>query len=434
MFQICVIRAEGVADSPEYLFYLENKPLQESFQSSEPTYLISGQGNLQVIVRDKAKKKSMLSVGFSTSLLPREGFQWVPLFQNTQNLLKEFPDEVQSPRLLIMISSDLFAPIDEISEIDCEMCESLKADKFHLQQEVAQLSKESKIALDNFTAENEKNKMMMKKFQSLHLECKKELENVKTKYEEERRKNLEMSEKIKTLTAQFEENIQKGKMREAFLEGLINDREKEYKGMGMEKIVLTKVQNSEIKAISPSASALPQLNLLQTSQHNENSLSNTANSIKSLGQKEPASATSLQTRRKVLTEINSPQTTTTDTSTALRDFLKRTNRLGLFTKDSGNMYKFGKKKVFITVKHGNLLCRVGGGFENIEDFICKNSENKAAASPSASKLHRRHKTVDEVQKPDDEFMLENSAYCRSSPEIESLIRMRLRTTSNCTSE
>ena len=113
--------------------------------------------------------------------------------------------------------------------------------------------------------------------------------------------------------------------------------------------------------------------------------------------------------------------------------MKKTNRTGLFQRDQGNIFKFGKKKVYITVKHGNLLCRVGGGFENIEDFIIKNQEPKHSISP-IDKLHRRNKTIDDLVKTEEDKELINSIYCRSSPEIEKLIQLKMRPSSNCNTE
>ena len=421
MFQISIIRADGISDNLEYFLSLEGKVLQDLYQSSEPTYVIPAPGILQIMIKDTSKKYPTYTARFHTKILPSEGFQWVPLGLNKQEILEEFPEDVSNPRVLIMVSGDFLTPIDEISEIECENCELLKIEKAKLQQEINKLHKEAKISTDNFTAENEKNKVLMKKFQGLFNDCKKEVDIYKIRNEEERKKNIDFQEKISSLLIQIEENAQKAKMREEFLENIINDREKEYNKINMEKI---RVKSSSINENERSIILTP---------NTESYLSVSTNSLQLGLLKETPSQPRLQTKRRVLSEIGNPQASIPDTHLVLKDYLKKTNRTGLFQRDQGNIFKFGKKKVYITVKHGNLLCRVGGGFENIEDFIIKNQEPKHSISP-IDKLHRRNKTIDDLVKTEEDKELINSIYCRSSPEIEKLIQLKMRPSSNCNTE
>ena len=45
---------------------------------------------------------------------------------------------------------------------------------------------------------------------------------------------------------------------------------------------------------------------------------------------------------------------------------------------SANNYAFGRLKVFMQVKNGNLTVRVGGGFMSIKEFLAQNAEAEAA--------------------------------------------------------
>lgn len=396
-----VIRADGVPSDVEYHLYLEGKPLPDLFQSSEPTFLIRNDGILHILVKDSQRKMLIYSIGFSTSILPTEGFQWVPLSSNTLEVLEEFPEDVHSPRLLLMLSNDFLLPIEEISEIECEQCEVLRHELEKSQQNALKTQKDSKIAADILTADYEKHKMLVKKFQNLHSDCKKELDTYKIRYEEEKKKSGELQEKVTSLALQLEENTQKAKMREEFLEGLINEREKEYNKFQLEKTL----KANERPVHTPNSE-----NYLNVSSPLQQSLL-----------REVPSQGRIPFKRRVLSEITPVQT---DTHSFLKEYLKKTHRQGLFKKDQGNMFLFGKKKVFITVKHGNLLCRVGGGFENIEEFISKNQEGKSI-SP-IEKPHRRNKTIDEIQASCEDLELINSDYLRSSPEIEKLTRLRMR--------
>lgn len=432
MFQISIIRADGLTDNIEYSLYLEGKLLKQQKNPSEPTFIIPKSGFLNIIVKDQKTKKPLFSINLHTKLFPTEGFQWIPLFSHTQTI-SEFPEEVSGTKILIMISNESLDQIEEISEPDCENCEILKQEKNRMHQEFIKLTKEAKITIDNFTAENEKNKVLMKKYQSLYTETKKEIDIYKLRYEEEKRKNQDLSEKMKSITYQLEDNAQKAKMREEFLENIINDREKEYNRYTIGDISIRKNQvrseSERSMIVTPGLVMTPNKSLAQFI---DTSLSNISNSNHSGMQKDMGNNSKTATKRRVLSDITSiPQSTPQETNNALRTFLRKTHRIGLFTRDSGNLYKFGKKKVFIALKHGNLLCRVGGGFENIEEFISKNSDGKSLISEN---VHRRNKTSEEVQQCNEDIDLAMSMYLRSSPEIEKLIMIRKRPTSNCATE
>ncbi|OMJ93005.1 hypothetical protein SteCoe_4084 [Stentor coeruleus] len=432
MFQISIIRADGLTDNAEYSFYLEGKPLKQQQNCSEPTFIITKAGFLNIVLKDQKKKGPLFSVGLHTKLLPNEGFQWIPIFSHTQTI-EELPEDVSGTKILIMVSNEFLEQIDEASESECDNCEALKQEKNRMHQELIKVTKEAKVSLDTFTAENEKNKVLMKKYQSLYTETKKEIDIYKLRYEEEKRKNQDLSEKIKSITYQLEDNIQKAKMREEFLENIINDREKEYNkfNIGETSIKKNQVRSESERSmiITPGLIMTPSRSLVQTI---DTSLSNTSNSNNSAIQKDVVNNGRTTSKRRVLAELTSiPQSTPQETHSALRTFLKKTHRTGLFIRDSGNLYKFGKKKVYIALKHGNLLCRIGGGFENIEEFISKNSDGKTQISEN---IHRRNKTSEEVQQCNEELDLATSMYLRSSPEIEKLIRLRKRPSSNCVTE
>lgn len=432
MFQISIIRADGLTDNAEYSFYLDGKILKQQRNSFEPTFIIPKAGFLNILLKDQKKKSTLFSVSLHTNLLPNEGFQWIPIFSHNQTI-EELPEDVSGTKILIMVSNESLEQIDEKSESECENCEALKQDKNRIHQELIKVTKEAKVSSDNFTAENEKNKVLMKKYQSLYIETKKEMDIYKLRYEEEKRKNQDLIEKIKTVTYQLEDNAQKAKMREEFLENIINDREKEYNkfGIGDTSIRKNQVRSESERSmiVTPGLLMTPNRSLVQTI---DSSLSNTSISNHSGMQKDMANTSKIASKRRVLSELTSiPQSTPQETHSALRTFLKKTHRTGLFTRDSGNLYKFGKKKVYIALKHGNLLCRIGGGFENIEEFISKNSDGKTQISEN---VHRRNKTSEEMQQCNEELDLATSMYLRSSPEIEKLIRLRKRPSSNCVTE
>lgn len=405
MIQISIIRADGVDDHTDFRLYLDSSKIEVQTNSCQPSYVINSAGHLKIVAKSSKNNSSLYCI-FPISLLPQEGFQWVPLTFNPHSVLDQFPEDAADPKILILVSNDFLDSIEETPEVEdktCEDCENLKTEKSRIQQDMIKAAKEFKIAIDSLTAENEKNKVLAKKFSGLYIESKKESEFLKSKLDEERKKSSDLIDKIKLLTQQLEENSTKAKMREEFLETLINDREKEYKSAAKQ----IKSENQPPCSSFSGSTALESLN----------------------GTLQPALKDSLvqtkSSKRKILTEISNSQPSNKETEIALKRFLVKTNRRGLFTKDQGNMYKFGKKKVFIALKHGNLLCRVGGGFENIEEFIVKNQESKQSISPIPEVCHKRHKTFDPLGKTED-FEEFGNSLVRSSPEMEKLIKNRMR--------
>jgi hypothetical protein len=375
MIQISIIRYEGLLEDPQYCFKLDNSILIQNFNELESFYLVKHSGILRVSCKLNDMNIELFS-SFHTSLLPKEGFQWIPL--NTLDAtFTAFPEEVQSPKILLMVSNDFLHQIDESSENDCENCEAIKSEKNRLMVEMSKNLKEAKNNFDLLTAENEKNKLLVKKFSSLLSDCKKELDFYKFKFEEERKKCNEVSEKLKSLSICLE-----------------NHPEKE-----------NPLQGKPQRTLSTSPASF------------DSNLATIASLLKSSHKKLPSQKPSLY--------LTGSQKTLKETDRALRRYLKETNRAGLIKKDSSNNFMFGNKKLLISLKQGNLLCRVGGGFENIEEFISKNDpELRPRSSSCLLKSHRRHLTID-CKKTDKSHLMTRTAM------LDHMMKLRLRPQSTC---
>lgn len=402
MIKLAIIRFEGVKDPEELQVYLDNKFITRESAEQDITISLKAYGILKISV--KPNLKPQLYTTFDLKLLPNEGFQWIPLSNNPLSIIQEFPEEVCDPKVLVMVSSEF----DDSTKPECETCILLKEQNKSLQQDLANLIVEIKNAkdhkslhpapspttLESLSAENEKNKALVKKLSTLYSDLSKQIDQIQTKYEEEHKHALILSEKVRNLTQAIEENSTKSKMREQFLETLLNDREKEYKKSSKHENHPSTIPSDPLQ--------------IQTNP-------------KELQEKFQSAS------HKILTEITNTSISRSNTSqsketeSAIKSFLSKTSRKGLFTKDQGNLYKFGKKKVFVTLRHGQLLCRVGGGFEAIEEFIQKNQESKTLPFPE--KTHSRHKTLDLTQDP-----------TRSTSETEKLLRSRVRPLSSYISD
>ena len=399
MFQLTIIRAEGVPDNIEILIFIEGKLVSPIPKRSELTYYIPNKCQLRILVKNKQTKLSVCSASIKTEILPLEGFQWLPLSSSPSDLYTFIPENVSLPRILILLSSGLLSPIVELSEGESEENDSILSEVQRFKIEPNMQISDFKSIINSITSENEKNKFLANKFKTLYSECKQEMEDFKHKYEEEKKITLDLINKVKTMTDEQNEIKANAKMREEFLESLINEREKHYKNLGIES--LRDSSNFE--------------RILETRPKTEIRKSLSRNSLNINLQKENFDTKKYHSQRKTGSE-NTPVCTNKTINEALKDFMKKNKRQGLFKFDNGNTYKYGNKKVLISMKNNKLLCRVGGGFENIEDFVAKNPENKSASPLQGS--HRRANTINSAKSQREPIIVKADRFSGSLAESE----------------
>jgi hypothetical protein len=322
MLKLSLIRTEGIQESIELLIQSESTNFCSSLSNSN--FLVPKGIPLRLNIINSSDKSILCTSCFSTDLLPTDDFQWLPFSSNPKEVFKSLPVDVKKPRLLVFVSETL-TPVKELSESESE------------------------------DSENQKKKLNF--YSDLKNSHSKELEYFKAKYEEAAAQASSLKLQLKKLAEDFEEHKNNAKLREEFLESLINEKIKESK---------------------------------------KNLTLETKNSTSPDGEKEnhflmkKQEKTSLQTRIKSQEsnkrtssehfERNNPRST----HQALQEFIKKNKPPGKIIKDADNLYNISGRKVFITLKNGNLLVRVGGGFEQIEDFMKKSLLPRVASHKRAS--------------------------------------------------
>lgn len=53
-----------------------------------------------------------------------------------------------------------------------------------------------------------------------------------------------------------------------------------------------------------------------------------------------------------------------------------------------SQYNFGRIKVFMSIKNGNLTVRVGGGYMSIQEFLAQNAESEAEWAKTFNAIDR----------------------------------------------
>lgn len=326
MFQISFIRAEGIEDPCEVLVQFQGKKLNGSLESVR--FAIAKGVSMRINILNLNDQSTICSASFNSDLLPIDSFQWLPLSFASSDLFKKLPEDVKSPKVLVYVAYDL-SPVKEISDSESE-------------------------EIDAFEQEEKKNRLVTDQ-QNV-----KELEYFKGKYEEEKLLNSKLKIQLAKITQEFEEAKANARLREEFLENLISDK---------------------IKGNVLGVAEGKKQNYCEGDKENVQ--------VKSLvgGQKEKCR--SLNSKKKVNTD-RFDRANPTMTHLALQSYMKKKKNLGMFVRDSGNLYQFGNKKIFITLKNNALLCRVGGGFEDLDEFVkkvtTKDNHHKRAHTVSASSL------------------------------------------------
>jgi len=329
MFQISFIRTEGVQGPFEVLVKFQDRSFSGLFEEtciSVPKGIL-----LRIKLIKPTDQSSLCTVSFNTDLLPHNSFQWLPLSYSPTDLYKQLPEEVEGPKVLVYVAYDL-SPVKETSESESEEV------SLQIQSNPANLQKTLDKAL-------------------------KDLQYYKDKYEEEVFESNKLKQKLKKLTQDYEEAKHNAKLREEFLESLINDK---IKG---NPLVETKRPNC-------------------LGEENKENVEG-----KSLGQTPNEKSRSVNSKKRVNNDRFDVGNQTM-THLALQNYMKKKQSVGMFVRDTGNLYQFNNKKIFITLKNGVLLCRVGSGFEDLDKFVRKflnNNENqhKRSHTISTSRLLRQ---------------------------------------------
>ncbi|OMJ71985.1 hypothetical protein SteCoe_29661 [Stentor coeruleus] len=393
MLQISIIRTEGVSENTELNVFFDGKSVKALERHPEPIYAIQKGAIMRIILKNKTTKVPACSGTYKTETFP-EGFQWLPLSISPQDFFHNLPDEVGIPRILVLISYDL-SPVIELSEAESEDIDSLKYDS-SLYLEVKKM--QSKIS--DLEGKVKKNEVLMNEFKMLYAESCKDNEGLRKKLEDEVKNSKSLKEAVEKIKAEYEESKNNALLREEFLESLINDKKnKRNNDMG-----ISDKENFEVfedKKIESYREIVRKSSV--------EVLENVIN--RSSGIRKPNSA------KRVLSETTCYRSNDKNTEHAIQAYMKKTKNTGKFIKDSGNVYRYGKKKIFITLKNGNLLCRVGGGFEGIDKFIAKNTENYET-SP-IDNLHRRAHTASSIKQREIKNLLRNNVLSENVPDIGS---------------
>ena len=118
-YHLTVLKIEGIKEvSNSYLYvYLGQNILRvitlEHFDINPIPIL---KGTLRLVIEDSQTSGQIASLSFESGIFKRLGYHWLPLFLSEEKCLKEVPEEVGLPRILIDIQAHILSPVQELTE------------------------------------------------------------------------------------------------------------------------------------------------------------------------------------------------------------------------------------------------------------------------------------------------------------------------------
>ncbi|OMJ85515.1 hypothetical protein SteCoe_13127 [Stentor coeruleus] len=398
MMQISIIRTEGVNENTELCVFINGKLGTALKRHNEHIYSIQKSTIMRIILKNKLAKVPTCSGTYKTDIFS-EGFQWLPLSISPHDFYHELPNEINIPRILVLISYNL-SPVIEISE--SEDVDSLKYE-MSLNLEV----KKMQTRINELEEKIRENEVFMNEFKILYEESCKDNEILKKKIDDEMENSKGLKEALEKIKADYEDSKNNDLLRDELLEFLINNKEnKRNKDMRLrDKNNLEVFEDKRIERCRE----ISRKSIVEV-------LGNTtklANGVKKNNN-----------TKRVMSETSYYRSNDKNTERAIQEYMKKTKNDGKFIKDSGNVYRYGKKKIFIALKNGKLLCRVGGGFEGIDKFLSKNSENYETSS--IDNIHRRAHTASSIKRKEIKKVLGNNIISENADDIGSSSTTRIR--------
>ena len=367
-----------------------------------------------------------LSVSFNTALIVEDGVHWLPLFKDPgSDFLSRFPDEVRSPRVLMLlhkkVSLDVIQEGGEKSELG-SACEEdympeIKLCSSFIEEHGDNLFEESYdeglpsinigISDDNYTRELKDNLEQLRKLLEIEKKSKesalKELESVKNCFLEEiqdcKKRENELLEEFKNTEAKYvASKFENTKMKH------------ELKSLQNENTRLTNTLHSQDLSTSNQLEELTKkLSVYEQSHSNSDYI--LTRLAEYTGNTGPEPGTDkLKEREEVIqqltSELNVLKSKAFNTTRqpgkpdeleeAVQRFVKNHKLPVPILKDKEQAYIFNNKKIFLATKDGALMYRVGAvlkPFEEVLGFHYNEIKQKLTDDESKSRVSPIRKSI-----------------------------------------
>jgi len=345
MFEIKIVGVEGIDADCNQLgcyFNVNGKlfdvvtPLRET----EDTGVLVEESYLKLVVKKMTSdNKAIGSVSFHTQILPEAGHQWLPIHSDmNKDALNELPTEVRGARMLLLVNP---SKKTETQDWDTQRASSdLNLSGVKHQAVIQDLNHQLQTAQDLVSFERKQREYLKTK-----------LEEQKSTYEESLKNLRDRENNLKDLIDQKDQKCFE-------LMSKVNELESE----------LLKVKNSKERSQDKSEEYF----LLK--QENEFMKAKIEELQNSVTQTPEASKTKEE-----------------DLDLALERYLNSIGLENCFVKVQKNYYKFGNQKLWLFLKQGEILCKVGTAYKKLSEFFKPDALSNKTNKPKP--VHRRAKTT-----------------------------------------
>lgn len=420
-----VIRVEGMTSSQVTSQILVAGTVIEHLDpyNQDKAFQLPLRTHCQILLKSKNCPEKF-SVSFNTGLIVEDGVHWLPLFKEpSSDFLQNFPDEVRSPRVLMLlhkkISLDVIQEGGEKSELG-SACEEdympeIKLCSSFIEEPVGDLFEESYeenmpminvgVVDDCYNKELRENLEQLRKMLEAEKKGKesalKELENIKNSFLEEiqegKKRENEILEELKSAEAKsvaykFELTRLKHEVKSLQNENvrLNNTMHSQELSSASQIEELTKKlavyeqnhSNSDyiLTRLSEfTGGLLPRTDEVKEKEDLIQELTNELNLLKS------KSSSSMK-------QVSRPD----ELEEAVQRFIKTHKLTSPILKDKEQAYIFNNKKIYLTTKDGTLLYRVGAvlkPFEEVLGFHYNEVRQKGPEDHSKSRVSPVRKSV-----------------------------------------
>lgn len=371
--ELTVIRVEGLGNVSNSVCSvslneetIEVIPLKDS-ESFQKICTVNSKGELRLCIEDQT---ILASVRFNVSIIKCQGYHWLPLFLESSDSIKEVPEEVGLPRILLIFQSHKFlSPVIEITETSepSENIEPLDFNEFPSEEMKKNLELRMKIIELEQALQFEKNNQIneseniTRDFKAILDKMNFDLEKYKIWAEKYKNKSKDLTEEIEKKNQQLQENIEEKELIQAELNlyknkftELLTNQESIYLMLEAKDQEINSLKLSQQKSLNLdthtcdviSIHAFPKPSKTKTKPNLINfPTSNTENNLTDA-------------------QILSDQTTY-----YLNENLSRLKLEGLFIKTQEQYYKVGNKKVGVILKNGTVYCKLGEIYKTLENYI-----------------------------------------------------------------
>ena len=391
------------------------------------------------------------SISFNAKIIEEDGVQWLPLKENSsEDLITTIPDEVLCPRVLILlqkkISLDVIKEGGETSELG-SVCEEEFMPEIKLCHSFAgNMDIPFDDTFDNNDQEiTEVNGVRQGTFGSgigdeINRELQESLQRTMKLLEIEKRSKENVLSDMENMKGRFLQELSEGKAREQGLLEEIKDAESRYSAakhelfkikhemksmQGENARLLHTVSSNEVFSSNRIEELVKKMQIYEESYSGSDKILSKLSELSGISfegspevlREKDQTIAHLQREINELKIMNNSlqiarnNNNIDELEESVKKFVRESKITSPFIRDKEQTYLHGNKRISILLKDSQLLCRVGGIFKPLEEYMSTFASNEITIS------HKIVKSSPDVHKDIEEAKLKSSSSRKNNKSV-----------------